>query len=145
MLAWLLIACLAWWPCGSRSLGAEYPTHRIAVIDAAGGSDWYHRNLREAMNEWNACGPIHLYLSNEPAFTPAAITIISDPAGPVGGWSGTYGVVELNAPWTRATPVIAHEMGHALGFNHTKRTDSVMGGANRVMPTDCEGLRRSYR
>lgn len=141
LLALLLTACLSYWPCGIRSLGAYYPDHRIKVIDTIGVRDG------PARSEWNHCGVKRLVSDNDlPLYSPYTITIVSGEKGdyPRGGWFEDHGVLFLPpGSWERSIPVITHELGHALGFNHTQK-DSVMGGRNRVQPLDCQGLRATY-
>ena len=83
------------------------------------------------------------------AYVPSTITIRPDPEwgdGAWGGWADDHGVVYLTVYWTRSREVIAHEVGHALGFGHagTNGAHSVMYDAAHVTPDDCEGLRRYY-
>ena len=143
----LILLTLPYWPGGDgRYASSPIYEHRIVVIDSLGGSDWYDRNLREAIAEWNRCGAdVHLVEGDRPDFTPQTITVVeSEDGGAYGGWSVDHGVVFLGDSWTRSDSVIAHELGHALGFGHNQRT-SVMGNGGRVQPIDCQGLRSYYR
>lgn len=148
MIALLLAATLAWWPGGAHGIDGTQYHHRVPVIDDAGGSAWYHRNLRAAIRDWNACGVLRLVIDRDAApYTPETITVFEDrdgkdPEPAYGGWNGTAGIVAVGEPWTRSRPVLAHELGHALGFGHGG--DGIMGGGNHVTPTDCAGLRSFY-
>ena len=140
MIAALLAVCLAYWPCGAHGLGVLPVDGRVAVIDTVGVRE------KEAYREWNACGGLQFSTENDlTPYTPGTITIVPAKGGlPRGGISDGHGVVFLPpGGWTRAIPTVRHELGHAVGFNHTQRP-SVMGSDNRVHPVDCEGLRRSY-
>jgi hypothetical protein len=142
MLALLLVAVLSYWPGGDGQY-ASSPTYdrRVPVIDTLGVRD------RAAVREWNRCGAVRLVRGGDlEPYTPGAITIVAGETGdlPRGGWAGTYGIVLLPpGSWERSLPVIRHELGHALGFGHTKRW-SIMGGSSHVRALDCEGLRSYY-
>ncbi len=141
MLAVTLAVCLAWWPCGTRGPEVSYPSHRIPVIDSAEGSVWYRENLRAAMRQWTRCGGVRLVATStvEP-FAPGTITVAVDPSGPVGGFYDGHGIVYVNDPWTRTGEVLAHELGHALGFGHTNSNRSIMGSGHTVSALDCKGV-----
>lgn len=149
LLTLALLVPLAWWPGGGSRYSSEpVYNNRIPVINTVKGNAWYHANLRAALEEWNQChADVHLELTKMPAYSPGTITIFVDPPGgqepAYGGWSGTYGIVAVGGGWTRTRDVLAHELGHALGFGHTK-TFSVMGSANSVQPIDCQGLIAYY-
>lgn len=148
----LLIAALLllpYWPGGTSRWSTE-PVYQpqVPVISEFRGTDRYRRSLAEARREWSDCGPLRLVASDETPFTPGTITIVrGDETGIArGAWvtEGGYGVVFLPPErWARGVRVIEHEMGHALGFGHTKR-DSVMGAAANVTSLDCQGLRAYY-
>lgn len=142
--ALLLVLLLPYWPGPPRTStdnSPDYP-HRIKVIDTLGVRD------RRARIDWNHCGAdirlVHGRLGM--AEQPGTITILKGEVGdwPRGGWVVDHGVLLLPpGRWERSIPVIRHEMGHALGFGHTRR-DSIMGPRNRIQPVDCRGLRRYY-
>jgi hypothetical protein len=140
----LLVALLAWWPGGERAFtGMDYE-YRIPVVNTIG----YLGNLRPAIRDWNACGSVRLYLAPDvPPKSPGSITIVNETWGdlppPWGGWMGEYGLISLGARWTRSVRVIEHELGHAMGFAHTRKS-SIMNIAPDVQPIDCEGLRNYY-
>lgn len=136
----LAIVALPYWP---PSLAETSYPDRVAVVNTIGRLP----HLREALHEWNSCGSrLRLVRDRDQApFTPSTITITrSDDGGAYGGWSGTYGVVFLGDGWTRTLNVITHEVGHALGFSHTKLR-SAMNDASGTTPLDCKGLRSYYR
>ncbi len=141
--ALLLLAVLPYWPGAPDTATDAAPVyaHRIPVIDTIGVKE------REAIREWNACGSVQMYAAPLAVpYSPGSITITTGDVGdwPRGGWSGTYGVLFLPpGAWERSIPVMRHELGHALGFGHTK-VWSIMGGSNHVQPIDCQGLRRYY-
>lgn len=139
----LAIAVLPWWPGGSRGIdGVEYRDH-VPVINTLS----YLPHLAGAIRDWNACNSrLHLVRDDSVApYTPKTITITrSDDGGAYGGWNGTAGVMFLGGGWTRTLHVLSHEMGHALGFGHAKRADSVMHDSPRVTDLDCRGLRNFY-
>lgn len=139
MLALVLVTCLSYWPCGERGLGSFYEDRAVPVIDTINVGD------DRARWQWNRCGVKRLVESNLPPESPGTITILPGIDDlPRGGWAGDHGVVFLpDVRWARSDRVIAHELGHALGFNHTRRA-SVMGGRSTVRPLDCEGLRATY-
>jgi len=145
----VLALTLAWWPGGDRGFEPVYPhPQHIIVVDTVDGNDWYRDNLHEALHQWNDCGPVHLELGDADPFASGTITLFVDvdgkgQDGPYGGWNGTAGIIALAGGWTRSREVIAHEMGHALGFGHTNM-DSIMGDGTGVQPIDCEGLRSYY-
>jgi hypothetical protein len=145
----LLAVTLPYWPGGDGRWSTEpvYPP-RVVVIDTIGGNAWYRSNRDEALMQWNRCGAdIRLVVGDAEPFSPGTITIFLDEPGgqePAYGWYlDGYGFVALGGGWTRTTHVIAHELGHALGFGHTSR-DSVMSDTRDVQPIDCEGLRSYY-
>jgi hypothetical protein len=145
----LLLATLPWWPGGARGIEVNYPDDRIVVIDTIHGNVWYRNNLQEAIGEWNHCGAnVHLVIGSRDPYTQGTITVFydnddsDDQAGPYGGWNGTAGIVGLAGGWTRSHEVIAHELGHALGFGHGGY--GIMGDGTGVQPIDCEGLRNYY-
>lgn len=143
-LALAAIVALPYWP-GEPSTATdaapEYP-RRIKVIDTLGVRD------RKAFPEWNHCGArVRLVKGRQRlAEQPGTITILKGEVGdwPRGGWIKDHGVLLLPpGRWERSVPVIRHELGHALGFGHTRRR-SIMGPSNHVQPVDCRGLRRYY-
>ena len=151
VLTLLLLTLLPWWPGGSRSVeGTHYPD-RVEVVNLIDGNLWYQKNLDEAIQEWNRCGSrLHLFVGQDhDAYERGSITIFLDPPGgqepAYGGWNGTAGIVGLGGGWTRTREVIAHELGHALGFGHAPITaDTIMYGSAHVTATDCAGLRNYY-
>ncbi len=136
-------ALMPYWPGAPDTATDAAPTYgyRIYVIDTLGVKEG------PAMREWNACGVVRLVKGPlSLAETTNTITILPGEKGdwPRGGWTGDHGVLLLpTGSWERSIPVIRHEMGHALGFGHTK-VWSIMGGSNHVQPIDCQGLRRYY-
>lgn len=146
-LSLMFLLILPWWPGGSRGIdGTKYPD-RVAVINTLGGSSWYRENLRGAVAEWNRCDSrLHLVVDGDgrpAAYAPGTITVTrSDDGGAYGGWGGDHGVVFVGDGWTRTQTVLAHEVGHALGFGHGGT--GIMGGGNVVTAVDCEGLRHYY-
>ena len=145
------MALLPYWP-GAPSTATDAAPHfyerRIPVVNDFAPLP----NLDEALAEWNHChADVRLVHDNgvQP-YTRGSITIThSEDGAAYGGVADGYGVVFLGDGWTRAQAVIAHEVGHALGFGHAKDQllggfTSVMAGGNHVSAKDCEGLRRYY-
>lgn len=146
-LAALTLAFAYWPPSPAWDLRQRDYPDRVKVINALGRP---LPNLRPALREWNRCAS-RLVLRKAPGAAPFAagtITITrSDDGGAYGGWNGTAGVVFLGDGWTRSREVIAHEVGHALGFWHASANttfETIMYDAAHVTPTDCQGLRRFY-
>lgn len=134
----LAAVTLPYWPGAPSTLTDSAPVYgqAIQVIDTLGVKDI------KAVREWNACGSVQLMRGPlSLAESPGTITILPGlDEWPRGGWAGDHGVVYLPlGAWERSLGTIRHEVGHALGFGHTKRWSS-MGGSNHVQPVDCEGL-----
>lgn len=142
--AFLIVALPYWPPSPAWDLQPNDYPDRVAVINDLGRP---LRNLDEALHEWNRCGSRLRLVKDRSAtpFSPGTITITpSHDGGAYGGWGGDHGTVFLGDRWTRARSVIAHEVGHALGFWHARANDTIMGDSSHVTTKDCQGLRNFY-
>jgi hypothetical protein len=138
------------------------PTRIDVRVPARLGPGW---RLGKAMKAWNASGVVNLQRNSKTTEAEVIVTLHAPEEYPSIRWAGLAWVVAweggsvdghiagpvdiwLNYEVTdrdERLRVMMHELGHALGLDHSTRVgDSVMNGAPTVTTTDIMELQELY-